>query len=92
MALYEYRCPECGPWVVALPMGAAEAARTCPTCGAPSRRRWTAPALNRMDRSLVRHRQREEASGDVPEVVTAVPPAARRRRRVDPRHAALPKR
>jgi hypothetical protein len=72
-------------------MGAAEAQRTCPTCGDTSVRRWAAPRLNRMDPNLARHRLREEASRDVPEIVTAVPPAARRRVRTDHRQARLPR-
>jgi putative FmdB family regulatory protein len=91
MVRYEYGCSACGPWTVALPMGAAEARRTCPTCGEPSPRRWSAPLLNRMDPATSRARTREEASRDVPEVVTSVPPAARRRVRSDHRQARLPR-
>jgi putative FmdB family regulatory protein len=91
MVRYEYRCPACGLWSVALPMGAAEAHRTCPTCGDPSPRRWSAPLLNRTDPAVARERLREEASRDVPEVVTSVPRAARRRAPRDPRQARLPR-
>lgn len=91
MVRYEYRCPACGPWTVALPMGAADAHRTCPVCGDPAPRRWSAPLLNRMAPAVARERLREEASRDVPEVVTSVPPAARRRPPSDPRRARLPR-
>jgi putative FmdB family regulatory protein len=91
MVRYEYRCPACGPWTVALPMGAADAQRTCPTCGDPSPRRWSAPQLNRMDPALARERLREEASRDAPDVVTSVPRAARRRAPADHRQARLPR-
>ncbi len=91
MVRYEYRCPACGPWTVALPMGAADAQRTCPTCGDPSPRRWSAPLLNRMDPTMTRARLREEASRDVPAVVTSVPPAVRRRAPSDPRQSRLPR-
>lgn len=91
MVRYEYKCPACGPWNVALPMGAAEPHRLCPTCGSLSARRWTAPALNRMDPVVARHRLREEASRDVPEIVSAVAPAARRRVATNPRQARLPR-
>jgi putative FmdB family regulatory protein len=91
MVRYEYRCSACGPWTVALPMGAAEAHRGCPSCGNPSPRRWSAPLLNRMDPRAARQRLREEASRDAPEIVTSVPPAARRRVPADHRQARLPR-
>jgi putative FmdB family regulatory protein len=91
MVRYEYRCPACGPWTVTLPMGAADAQRTCPTCGDPSPRRWSAPRLNRMDPAVARARVREEASRDVPDVVTSVPRAARRRAPAEHRQARLPR-
>jgi putative FmdB family regulatory protein len=91
MVRYEYRCSGCGPWTVALPMGAAEAHRGCPSCGNPSPRRWSAPLLNRMDPRAARRRLREEASRDAPEIVTSVPPAARRRVPADHRQARLPR-
>jgi putative FmdB family regulatory protein len=91
MVRYEYRCPVCGPWTVALPMGAADTQRDCPTCGDPSPRRWSAPRLNRMDPHESRVRLREEASRDAPGIVTSVPPAARRRAPADHRQARLPR-
>jgi putative FmdB family regulatory protein len=91
MVRYEYRCPGCGPWVVAIPMGSAEAERPCPGCGQRSPRLWSAPSLNRMSAGLSGLRLREEASRDAPEVTTAVPKAARRPRRTDPRHTRLPR-
>lgn len=91
MVRYEYSCPACGPWVAALAMGAAEPQRSCPTCGSASRRRWGAPSLRRTAPGLARQLLREEASRDVPEVVTAVPRAARRTVPVDHRQARLPR-
>ncbi|MFD1530428.1 zinc ribbon domain-containing protein [Pseudonocardia aurantiaca] len=91
MVRYEYRCPACGPWTAAFPMGAAEAARPCPECGVRSPRLWSAPALNRMDPGVARLRQSEEASSDAPGVTSTVPAAARRPRRTDPRQARLPR-
>jgi hypothetical protein len=45
-----------------------------------------------MDPHVARQRLREEASRDVPEIVTSVPPAARRRRvPADHRQARLPR-
>ncbi len=91
MVRYVYRCPACGPWELALPMGAAGTQRPCPTCGETSVRRWTAAGLNRMDPDLARHRLREEASRDVPQVVTEVPRAVRRHVPADRRQARLPR-
>jgi putative FmdB family regulatory protein len=91
MVRYEYRCSACGLWTVTLPMGAADAHRTCPTCGDPSPRRWSAPLLNRMAPAVARERLREEASRDVPEITTSVPSAARRRTPSDHRQAGLPR-
>jgi hypothetical protein len=44
-----------------------------------------------MDPNLARHRLREEASRDAPEIVTAVPPGARRQVPTDQRRARLPR-
>ncbi|HLU59736.1 MAG TPA: hypothetical protein VKZ81_30115 [Pseudonocardia sp.] len=45
-----------------------------------------------MDPAVARARLREEASRDVPDVVTSVPPAVRRRRApANPRQARLPR-
>jgi hypothetical protein len=44
-----------------------------------------------MDSHIARQRLREEASRDVPDVVTSVPPAARRRVPADHRQARLPR-
>jgi putative FmdB family regulatory protein len=92
MVRYEYRCPTCGAWEAAMPMGAAQQALACPECGQMSARRWSAPSLNRMDPGSAGMRLREEASRDAPAVTTAVPPkAVRRPRSTDPRQARLPR-
>lgn len=91
MVRYEYRCPGCGPWDVALPMGAAGPVLTCPRCGLRSPRQWSAPAPKRMSRKVAGLRLREEGSRDVPEVTASVPAKAVRRRRADPRQANLPR-
>jgi hypothetical protein len=44
-----------------------------------------------MDPRAARQRLREEASWDTPEIVTSVPPAARRRVPADHRQARLPR-
>jgi len=91
MATYLYRCECCGPWEVRRPIGTAESAGRCPGCGASGRRVYTAPLLNRAPREVVLARSREEASGDAPEVVTAVPPKPSRPAPWDPRWSRLPR-
>jgi putative FmdB family regulatory protein len=91
MATYVYRCERCGPWEIWRPIGTAESAGPCPGCGAPGRRVYTAPLLNRAPKEVVLARSREEASRDAPQVTTAVPPAATRPLRGDPRWGRLPR-
>ena len=91
MATYVYRCPDCGPWDVHLPMGAAGATAACPTCGRAGPRRYTSPLLSRTAAPVAAARLREEASRDAPTVTTAVPRAAHRPAPRDPRWQALPR-
>ncbi|WP_433282053.1 hypothetical protein ACQPZA_16640 [Pseudonocardia xinjiangensis] len=87
MATYQYRCPECGPWVAALPMSSAGAARTT---GRWPRRRRHPLSSTFTGQGLVRHRLREEAGRDVPEVVVVNAQATRRRPGTALRPTALP--
>jgi putative FmdB family regulatory protein len=91
MATYVYRCPDCGPWEVRLPMGAAGATAPCPTCGSDAPRRYTAPLLSRTSAPLARARLQEEASRDAPTVTAAVPKAVGRPSPPDPRWQGLPR-
>lgn len=91
MATYVYRCPDCGPWEVTLPMGAAGATAACPTCGSLAPRRYTPPLLSRTSAPLARARLQEEASRDAPAVTAAVPKAVGRPSPPDPRWQALPR-
>ena len=91
MATYVYRCPDCGPWEVRLPIGSADAASTCPTCGSTAPRQYTPPLLSRTAAPVAAARLREEASRDAPTVTTAVPRAAARPAPRDPRWQALPR-
>ena len=43
MPLYEYRCPQCGPFDLRRAVEEASAPLSCPTCDAPVRRVYTAP-------------------------------------------------
>ncbi|MGH4024018.1 MAG: FmdB family zinc ribbon protein [Pseudonocardiaceae bacterium] len=93
MAIYSYRCPVCGPFELQLPMGDGVGQRPCPGCSRTSRRLFTAPFLVRTPPSLAAQLHRAQASREVPEVVTAVPPAARRRSATaaNPAWATLPR-
>jgi putative FmdB family regulatory protein len=91
MATYVYRCPDCGPWEVRLPMGSAGTTADCPTCGSAGRRQYMPPLLSRTAAPVAAARLREEASRDVPSVTTAVPKAAGSAAPRDPRWQALPR-
>ncbi len=91
MVVYLYRCAECGPWEVRLPMGQATGRRECPACNRDGRRQFTAPLLARTSPALARQFLREESSKDEPAVVGEVPAAAHRPTRKDPRWAGLPR-
>jgi hypothetical protein len=49
----------------------ASAPRTCPTCNAPARRRFTPPGVARTPAPMRAARDREERSAHEPEVVAA---------------------
>ena len=91
MAGYLYKCRTCGPWEIQRPMGKAAATSTCPGCGAPGRRVYTAPLLSRTPKAVSTARLREEASRDAPEVTTSLPRAVGRTVAGDPRWNALPR-
>ena len=71
MPVYEYTCETCGPLELRLSMLDASASRTCPTCDAPARRRFTPPGVARTPAPLRAARDREERSAHEPEVVAA---------------------
>jgi hypothetical protein len=91
MAGYLYECGQDGPWEIQRPIGTAESTSSCPVCGGPGRRRYTAPLLARTPRAVATARQREEASADAPAVTTSVPRAVGRPAQRDPRWNALPR-
>jgi putative FmdB family regulatory protein len=91
MATYVYRCPDCGPWDVWLPMGTAGATADCPACGSAAPRQFTPPLLSRTAAPVAAARLREEASRDAPAVTTSVPKAVGRPVPRDPRWQALPR-
>lgn len=86
MAVYEYRCPECGVFEAEHAMGTAPPWDDCATCGSIARRAYSAPNLSRTPRALAEALTRAEKSRDEPEVVSSVPP----RRRTRPTPAPAP--
>jgi putative FmdB family regulatory protein len=93
VAIYEYRCSDCGTFEKSMPMGTATASAECPACGADGNRVFSAPMTSRTPKPLAAMLAREDASRDRPEVVNRVPAAARSRRPVASQEllARLPK-
>jgi putative FmdB family regulatory protein len=92
VAIYQYRCAQCGPFEVTRPIGTAVPAEPCADCGDPAARVYTPPMLARTPRPLARALNAAEASAHEPRVVDRVPPARRAPAPpADPRHALLPR-
>lgn len=80
MATYEFRCPACSVFEVAVPMAVVRPTQSCPTCGAESARVWTAPALATTPAALHRAIATADASAEAPQVVRSIPAGAPRPR------------
>jgi putative FmdB family regulatory protein len=93
VAIYEYRCGDCGCFEQRMPMGTATATAACPSCGRDAKRSFSVPMTYRTPKLLARMLAREEASRDYPQVVERVPPRRRPRRPTPPNPALarLPK-
>ncbi|MFB4306810.1 FmdB family zinc ribbon protein [Actinomadura sp. GTD37] len=92
MAIYQYRCAECGPFDVSRPIGTAGPAEPCAACGGAAPRAFTPPLVARTSRPLARALDAQAASAHEPRVVGRVPAAPRRAAPpADPRHALLPR-
>lgn len=89
--LYEFRCPECGPFDQAHTMAAVPSATTC-ECGAPAPRRMSAPRLGHLNSPTMALLDRTARSAHEPDVVST-PPAPRAATPVstNPRHRMLPR-
>ena len=87
MAIYDYRCDECGRFEQQMPMGTAAASTVCPSCGEDAKRLFAVPMTYRTPKPLARMLAREEASRDYPQVVDWVPPRRRPRRPTSPNPA-----
>jgi putative FmdB family regulatory protein len=79
VAIYEYRCSDCGIFEQSMPMGTATEFGVCPTCGRESNRVFSVPMTYRTPEPLAAMLAREEASRDHPEVVDRVPSRTRPR-------------
>lgn len=91
MAMYDYRCPECGTFTVQCPMGSAAATSECPACAATARRVFGAPALRGADPGTRRALDAQERSRHEPQVVTGpLPPKGAPYTR-NPLHHKLPR-
>ena len=80
VAIYEYRCSDCGIFERSMPMGTATESSPCPTCGRDANRVFSVPMTYRTAKALATMLAREEASRDYPEVVERVPPRQQPRR------------
>lgn len=77
MATYEYRCPACGVFAVARPLGTAAPEAGCTTCGRAAGRVYSAPHVGRLPSAHRGALARAEASAGAPAVVDRVPPGRR---------------
>ena len=68
MPVYDYLCPECGPFEVSRPMAEYKLPHDCPACGFSSSRITSAPQLNIMPGSLRKAHARNEKSAHAPKV------------------------
>jgi putative FmdB family regulatory protein len=67
MPLYEYDCPDCGPFTAWGRMATAEAPLPCPRCGGAAPRAIASPALG-MERGRYRAHARNERAAHEPAV------------------------
>lgn len=95
MAAYEFTCAEHGRFEIAAAIGSAPSTPSCPDCGEPARRVFSAPMLGRVDAATRSTLERAERSGHEPDVVSSPPPnrdrSAQPRYTHDPAHQRLPK-
>jgi putative FmdB family regulatory protein len=69
VSLYEFACPDCGPFEQWRPVSQSGSPATCPRCHADATRVLTPPNLVRTPRVVSRMRDLEEKSAHEPEVV-----------------------
>jgi putative FmdB family regulatory protein len=79
--LYEFRCPDCGPFDLRRDMQDATDTATCPSCAQPARRVYSVPAFSRSTGPLRDATKDDRARVDRArsgEPVITGPPAGRR--------------
>ncbi len=93
MTTYVFRCQDCGPHEGRYPIGTAPDRLSCPDCGASSTRMITAPGIGGGHSPYRSAVERTMASADAPQIVSALPGAARRPTPVtrNPLHRKLPR-
>jgi putative FmdB family regulatory protein len=95
MPIYEFRCASCADFEQVHPIDSVPDESDCPTCGAPARRRMSAPHLSAVGSAAYGLLDRAARSAVEPEVVTSPPSAHRtgRDQRVtaNPLHRKLPR-
>ncbi|WP_309568827.1 zinc ribbon domain-containing protein [Rhodococcus pyridinivorans] len=95
MPMYEFRCADCGPFDVSVPMSEVSASAPCPRCEQQSRRSLTPPRLGRGDSAAMRLHDATARTASEPDVVSgSLPGVSRRPSRpvtTDPRHRTLPR-
>lgn len=91
MPTYLYRCAQHGPLEQGHPIGTASETTSCPACGVPAPRVFTAPHLafgSATRRALI---EGTERTRDVPDVVTRSAPHPAGRRFQHPALSRLPR-
>ncbi|MEJ8278153.1 zinc ribbon domain-containing protein [Pseudonocardia spirodelae] len=94
MIVYQFGCPDHGPFDVRLPLGSAPARHPCPDCGLGAVRRWsTTPLVGDARARRTAVLDHCERSRTEPEVVHRLPgrPAHGRRPAPSPATAHLPR-
>ncbi|WP_312180927.1 zinc ribbon domain-containing protein [Arthrobacter sp.] len=95
MPLYVYRCPDCRDFEILAAMGQVRDSVSCPGCGRPAARRFTAPHLSRSSSSAYKLIEGAARSASEPAVVSSVGGAARASRgggiTTNPLHQKLPR-
>lgn len=94
MATYEYRCSDGSRFEASHPIGEAPDTLSCPLCGEPSSRVFSAPHLSRAGSPAFRLIESADRSSSEPEVVNSRIPGTPRRAQPytsNPLHRRLPR-
>ncbi|MDX5300313.1 MAG: zinc ribbon domain-containing protein [Gammaproteobacteria bacterium] len=68
MPVYDFVCPDCGPFEALLPSAERDQPQHCPQCAAPLQRRITAPRLQILSRAQRQAHETNERSAHAPRV------------------------